>query len=199
MFSTTMMVESIMMPKSTAPSDNRFTGVPLRWSRIKAPSIASGMLIAAIIAVRRLPRKNSKMKKTSTIPSNRFSDGTKRGIDQSGAVIVRYYLIALRQHSCCIELVDLLPHPLQRLEGVAVLAHQDGAGDDLILIVHSDDPEPRRPSNRNVTHITNPDWRGLVAGEHDVANVVEGMDKTYSTHIKSLLTDVKVAAAGVGV
>src|SRR6266851_4583571 len=128
-----------------------------------------------------------------------LEDGTKRGIDQSGAVIVRYYLIALRQHSCCIELVDLLPHPLQRLEGVAVLAHQDGAGDDLILIVHSDDPEPRRPSNRNITHITNPDWRGLVAGEHDVANVVEGMDKTYSTHIKSLLTDVKVAAARVGV
>src|SRR5260370_25659988 len=82
-----------------------------------------------------------------------LEDGTKRGIDQSRAVIVRYHLVALRQHSRGIELADLLPHSLQCLEGVAVLAHQDAAGADPYLSDHSDDTELRRPSYRIVSLI----------------------------------------------
>src|SRR5690348_335334 len=66
-------------------------------------------------------------------------------------------------------------------------------------MVHSDDPEPRRPTDRNLANIVDRDRRRFVGREHDVADVIERMDQTHSAYIKSLLPDVKVAAARVGV
>ncbi len=65
--------ESTMMPKSTAPIDNKFADLPRRYSTEKENNSASGMLIATMTAVRTLLRNISKMTDTSTMPTSRFS------------------------------------------------------------------------------------------------------------------------------
>ena len=72
-FSTTMTVESMMIPKSTAPSEIRFAGVPVRIIPMNATSSASGMLSAVIADPRRFPRKKKRTTETRTIPRRRFS------------------------------------------------------------------------------------------------------------------------------
>ena len=57
MFSITMTVELMMIPKSMAPSEIRLAGVSSIRIRMNAPKSASGMFTAAMIAVFRLPKK----------------------------------------------------------------------------------------------------------------------------------------------
>ena len=73
MFSITITVVSMMMPKSIAPSEIRLAGVSLTFIRMNAPHSASGILIAAMIAALKFPRKKISTRKTSAIPMVRFS------------------------------------------------------------------------------------------------------------------------------
>ncbi len=52
MFSTMITVESMMMPKSTAPREMRFAGVPVAIIPQNAARSASGMFTAASTAAR---------------------------------------------------------------------------------------------------------------------------------------------------
>jgi len=72
-FSTMMTDESTMMPKSTAPIDNRLALLPRTYSTQKANSKANGMLSATISALRTLFRNSSRMPVTRTMPINKFS------------------------------------------------------------------------------------------------------------------------------
>ena len=73
MFSTTMTVDSTMMPKSTAPSEMRFAGVPVNTMPANAASSASGTLSAAMSAARPSPRNSQSISATSAMPTSRFS------------------------------------------------------------------------------------------------------------------------------
>ena len=66
-------VESTMIPKSTAPSEMRFAGVPVKTIPQKAAISASGMFTAATIAARAWPRKTQSTSVTSSMPTSRFS------------------------------------------------------------------------------------------------------------------------------
>ena len=44
-YSTITTAPSIIIPKSTAPSDNRFADIPIRWRQINANNSASGIII----------------------------------------------------------------------------------------------------------------------------------------------------------
>ncbi len=71
-FSITITVESMMIPKSTAPSEMRLAGVAVSTMKRKATSSASGMLRAVMRAARRLPRNKSSTTTTSSMPSKRL-------------------------------------------------------------------------------------------------------------------------------
>ena len=66
-------VGSMMMPKSTAPSEIRFAGVPVKTIPQKAAMSASGMFTAATAAARACPRNTQSTRVTSSMPTSRFS------------------------------------------------------------------------------------------------------------------------------
>ncbi len=68
-----MTVESTMMPKSTAPREMRFAGVPVAIIPQNAARSASGMFTAAITAARACPRNTHRTSVTSSMPTSRFS------------------------------------------------------------------------------------------------------------------------------
>ena len=73
MFSTMITVESTMIPKSTAPREIRFAGVPVKTIPQNAAINASGMFTAATAAARAWPRNSQSTSVTSSMPTNRFS------------------------------------------------------------------------------------------------------------------------------
>ncbi len=72
MFSTTITAPSTMMPKSIAPSDSRFAGMPRIVRPMKVASSDSGIIAATIADARRLPRNTNSTTVTSAAPSSRF-------------------------------------------------------------------------------------------------------------------------------
>ena len=68
MFSIMMTVESMTMPKSTAPMESRFADVPVATMPMNAMSSAIGMLSAVMMAARVFPRKRSSVSTTRLIP-----------------------------------------------------------------------------------------------------------------------------------
>ena len=54
MFSVMMTAPSTMMPKSMAPSDRRFAGIPRRSMKMKAKRSDSGIVSATMNAARML-------------------------------------------------------------------------------------------------------------------------------------------------
>jgi len=72
MFSTTITAPSTMMPKSMAPRESRFAGIPRQVRPIKVASRESGIIKATMNAARKLPRKSRSTNVTSIAPSARF-------------------------------------------------------------------------------------------------------------------------------
>ncbi len=71
--STSTTALSMMMPKSTAPSEIRLAGMPRASSMMKANSSDSGITVATISAARQLPRNTTRIAITSAAPTSRFS------------------------------------------------------------------------------------------------------------------------------
>ncbi len=61
-----------MMPKSIAPRDNKFAGIPTQVRPMNVASRDSGITSATMNAARRLPRKSSSTSVTSAAPSTRL-------------------------------------------------------------------------------------------------------------------------------
>ena len=99
MFSTTITAPSTMMPKSIAPSDSRFAGMPRIVRPMKVASSDSGITTATIAAARRLPRKTIQHQRHQQRAFEQVREhGVQRRVDQPGAVVERHDLHALRQH-----------------------------------------------------------------------------------------------------
>ena len=64
---------SMMMPKSTAPSEIRFADTPRACIRMNANSSASGITLATMMAARQLVRNTISTPMTSAAPTARFS------------------------------------------------------------------------------------------------------------------------------
>ena len=71
-FSTTMTAPSTMMPKSIAPSDRRFAGMPRTRRPMNVASSASGMTAATMAAARPFRRNTYSTSVTSSAPSSRL-------------------------------------------------------------------------------------------------------------------------------
>ncbi len=71
--STSTTAESMMMPKSTAPSEIRLADTPLKCISAKATSSASGITLATISAAPQLRKKSTRIATTSTAPISMFS------------------------------------------------------------------------------------------------------------------------------
>ena len=71
-FSTTITAPSTMIPKSIAPSDSRFAGIPLMVSPMNVAISESGISAATMVAERRFPRNRNSTSITSRAPSARF-------------------------------------------------------------------------------------------------------------------------------
>ena len=125
-----------------------------------------------------------------------------RGLNQRGAIVVRHNLVAVRQHTRGVELAYLGLHAAQRLERVAVLAHQGDALAHFVAIVHPDDAQPGRVTDRDVGHVAHGDRRRLADRQQRVADVFERFDEAEATHVEGLLANVEIVAAradiGVG-
>src|SRR5579864_9364481 len=105
------------------------------------------------------------------------------------AVVIGHHLVAGREDAGGIQARDLLLHALQRLQRVAVLAHQNDTGDDLVLIVLADYSKPRSVTDIHIRHIGNFYRDGLARIEYDVADVVETAEKSQTANVKRLLAD----------
>ena len=69
-FSTMTTAPSTIIPKSTAPSDRRFAGMPVNFIIVKAKSIEMGIVVATTSAERTLPIKKIRTMMTIEKPSN---------------------------------------------------------------------------------------------------------------------------------
>ena len=70
--STTTTVPSMIIPKSTAPSDSRFTLIPSSLRQVKANNKDSGIIKATMSDARQSAKKISTMSVTKIIPSMRL-------------------------------------------------------------------------------------------------------------------------------
>jgi len=60
MFSTMTTVPSTTIPKSNAPKDRRFAGMPFKFKHVAAKSSENGIVKATIIAPRTFPRNRNR-------------------------------------------------------------------------------------------------------------------------------------------
>ncbi len=70
MLSTITTAPSTMMPKSMAPRERRFAGIPVTFIMRNAKSMETGIVVATTSADRTLPIKNTKTTTTIVIPSH---------------------------------------------------------------------------------------------------------------------------------
>ena len=71
-FSTTMTAPSTIIPKSIAPNESKFAGMPRIVSPMNVASSANGITSATINAGRMCPRNTKSTNRTSAAPSSRF-------------------------------------------------------------------------------------------------------------------------------
>jgi hypothetical protein len=72
MFSTITTAPSTTIPKSSAPSDNKFAGTWIRLRQIHANNSENGMVSATMSEPRAFPRNMKRMMATSRMPSVRL-------------------------------------------------------------------------------------------------------------------------------
>lgn len=83
MCSTITSEPSTIMPKSMAPSESRFAGIPARYMQTNANSGDKGIVGAVRNAAFALPRKNSKTSVTTTRPSASVKDTVRKVLSTS--------------------------------------------------------------------------------------------------------------------
>ena len=191
MFSIMMTVESTTMPKSTAPSEIRFAGVPVATMPMNAMSSASGMLSAVMSAARAWPRKRKSTSVTSTMPTSRFSSTVcVVSFTSVAAVVVGLDVHPRRQEVVLADVVDALVDAVERRRRLAAVAHEHDALHDVGLVVVADDAEARRvadarPSATSRTRTGVP----FCAAIDDVADVVHVADEADAADVVRLLAD----------
>ena len=69
---------STIIPKSIAPKERRFAGMPISFIRIKANNKENGMVKATTNADRKFPRKSTNTMMTIETPSNKVCETVSR-------------------------------------------------------------------------------------------------------------------------
>ena len=111
MFSTIITAESTMMPKSTAPTDNRFASSPCSTIMMTVKNSAKGILAPTITALRRLPERPLDQENEQAAEDEIVQDRIGGYRDQRAAVIKGNQLDSRRQ---CPVAVDLSTSALTR-------------------------------------------------------------------------------------
>ncbi len=109
MFSTITTAPSTTMPKSSAPSDSRFAGMPLRFRQMDANSSEKGMVSATMNAPRILPRKINRISGHQHDSFGQVPQHRVRGVVHQIAAIEKRNDFHARRAGC-----DCSAHPLCR-------------------------------------------------------------------------------------
>ncbi len=174
MFSIMITVESTTMPKSTAPSEIRLAGVPVRdhadeGDQQRQRDVERGDQRGARVCRGRA----SSTSVTSSMPTSRFSSTVwVVSFTRLRAVVVGLDVHPRRQQVVLADVLDALVDALERLERVAAVAHEHDALHDvgLVVLARRCRGAARRPIATSATSRTRIGVP-LLRGDHDVADV----------------------------
>jgi hypothetical protein len=130
-----------------------------------------------------------------------LDDRVGRQLHQRAAVVIRLDVHPRRQDVVLPDVVDLRVDALQRRLGLAAVAHEDDALDDVGIVVEPDEAEPRREADVDVGHVADADGRSLELGHDDVLDVALGRrpraEETDAADVVALLAHEEAVAADV--
>src|ERR1700742_5095978 len=190
MFSIMMTAESTMMPKSTAPSDNRMASSPRSTRMMMAKNSAKGILAPTMMALRRSPRN------THT--------------DQRAAIVIRNDLHAGRQAAVGVQPLHLRMNARKDFVGMLGASHHHDGGGDVVIMVPARDAEPRHVADRHIGDVLDLDREPVGLGQDDVLDGLHmvavggvggpaAVDEANAADIDRLLADDDLAAADIDV
>ena len=137
--STITMAPSTMMPKSIAPSDSRLAGILVWCIRMKATSMANGIVIADDQRAARAAEKQDEHDQNQPDAfEDRMRDRVDGGLDQAGAVEIGNDLHVLGLEPR-VELDDLGLDALQHARRVLAAQQQHDALDGVVDVVLAED------------------------------------------------------------
>src|SRR5689334_605978 len=119
-------------------------------------------------------------------------------MDQPGAIVEGNYLDPFGQHRF-VERLDLCFDAVEDKRGVFAFAHQNDAGDDVILVILADDALARYAIHPDFGEIFDQHGRAVALDHDDVPNVITGAQQTDAADEILLFALLDVAAARVGV
>ena len=193
------MAPSTMMPKSMAPSDSRLAEIPVWFIRMKATTIANGMVTADNqCAARAAEKQNEHDQHEADAREHRVPDLVDGGVDQRRAVEIRHDLHVIGLQAL-VELRDLGVHALENARGIFAAQQQHGALDDVVLVVLADDAVALLVAQLQLAEIAHQDRRAVVLGDDDIAEVVERLHEADAADHVAELAAIENAAAGIGV
>ena len=133
-FSITITVVSMMMPKSTAPSEIRLAGVPSSMHQRERAEQRQRDIDRRDQRGAQVAQEKQQHQEHQRHPDRQVLEhGMQRGLDQRGAIVIRDDLVTRGQDAGGVEVVDFGLDALERLQRVAIFAHQDDAGDHVVV------------------------------------------------------------------
>ncbi len=155
----------------------RLAVIPIIRNGMKAISTAMGMVMAGIIALGGCHRKmNTIMHHGEDHLDERGLQVADGPVDQVGAVIDRHDLHAVRQARLDFPNPGL--DPVNHLQGVLTMTHDDDAGDDFAGAVQVGHAPPQVGAEGHLGDIADPDGRAVAAVQDEVLEVFERADIT---------------------
>ena len=164
------------MAMAIPPRDMMLAVIPMSRKGMKEMRMATGMVISGMRALGMCQRKSRITRATVTSTSmsvdSQVVDGPQ---DQVGAVIDGDDLHAGRQPG--LDLLDLGLDPLDDVQGVLPVAHDDDPGDHLPLAVQVGDPPRGCPVPGHLPDVLDADRSAGFAGrDGDVLEILDGLD-----------------------
>ena len=156
MFSTITTAPSTTIPKSSAPSDSRFAGMPFRFRHVAANKQRKRDGQSDDDGAANIPEKQ---KEDDHHQNDAFGEvvqhGVGRVVHQIAAIDERNHLHARGQNGV-VQFLHLLVNSLQRRVGVGAFAQQRDAGNHIVVIDELSVFVPDRPGE-----LAQPDLRTL--------------------------------------
>ena len=155
---------SAPMAMAMPPSDMMLAVMPIMRKGMKESRTATGMVIIGMMALGICQRKSRITSATVKITSSerrlQVVDGAQ---DQIGAVVDGDDLDAGRQPR--LDLPDLRLHPIDHIEGILAVAHDDDAGDHFALAVQVGRAAAQIGTDHHRPDVLDADGRTGLAGQ----------------------------------
>ena len=143
------------------------------YIRMKAVTMANGMVMPTIRALRGLPRKRMSTMSTRPMPENTVCATLSTvDVDQVGAIEIGHDLHVVGLQAL-VELGDLGVDAVEHPRRIFVAQQQHGAFDDVVLVVLADDAVALLVGELQLAEVAHQDRRAVVLGDDDIAEVVE--------------------------